>query len=67
MQETLDGKPLTKLLRLQLLRTRYYSQYIDDIQSHIIFLRQRTEQYKQTVKSLDEEIGKEKRKQQKNV
>lgn len=65
MQTCLDGKPLTKLMRLQQLRMQYYKQYLEDIDNHIIFLRQRTEQYKQEVKSLDLEIGKEKRRQQK--
>ena len=62
-QTTLDGKPLTKIMRLRQIRELKYREFIQDIQSHIIFLRQRTETYKQDVKSLDKEIGIELRKQ----
>jgi len=61
-QLMLNGKELTPLLRLQQLRLEYYNQYIEDIKLHRILLRQKTETYKNTVKSLDTQIEKEKRK-----
>lgn len=64
-QLMLNGKELTPLLRLQQLRLEYYNQYIEDIKLHRILLRQKTETYKNTVKSLDTQIEKEKRKSKK--
>jgi hypothetical protein len=61
-QLTLDGKELTPLLKLQQLRLEYYNQYTEDIKLHRILLRQKTENYKNTVRSLDTQIENEKRK-----
>lgn len=62
MQKTLNGEDLTPLKRLEQLRMHYYEEYCQNIRSHIIFLKQQTETYKNVVKELDKQIEKEKRK-----
>jgi hypothetical protein len=53
VQTQLNGKPLTELERLKQKRMILYNELINDIQTHEIFLRQKTETYKQKVKDID--------------
>jgi hypothetical protein len=58
IQVTLDNKPLTELERLKQKRMILYNELINDIQSHEIYLRQKTETYKQKIKDIDVMIKK---------
>lgn len=56
-------KEESQIETLERLREQYYQEYQNDIQIFRINLRQRTESYKNTIKQIDEDLEKLRRKE----